>query len=87
MRVDIVFLDLTISPLLEHVDVKVFYEHTYRQKLARIRRRNAQRDPNQDFEFISSVLKIEHEKLAPLADRAHILVDVDYNVRVVRDPF
>jgi len=85
--VDIIFLDLTISPVLEHVDVKVFYEHTYRQKLARIRRRNAQRDPNQDFEFISSVLKIEHDKIAPLADRAHVLVDVDYNVRVVREPF
>jgi len=73
--------------LLEHVDVKVFYEHTYRQRLSRIRRRNAQRDPNQDFEFISSVLQIEHEKIAPLAECAHVLVDVDYNVRVVREPF
>ncbi len=76
-----------MSPSLESLDVRVFYEHTYVQKLERIERRNVARDPSFDFEFTKLLLEIEHSKIAPLKERANVLVGVDYGVSVVREPF
>jgi hypothetical protein len=82
----VVFLDLTTSPLLRNVDVHVFYEPVKEHKFKRIRTRNAERDPSFDYSYTERILKIEREKIAPLREKAHALVDSTYAVRIVSEP-
>jgi len=82
----VVFLDLTTSPFLKNVDVHVFYEPIKEHKFKRIRTRNAERDPSFDYSYTEKILRIEREKIAPLREKAHALVDSAYAVRIVSEP-
>jgi len=79
-QVDAVFIDLTYSLLLENVSCKVYLERSSLTHIDDVRARNLQRDPDQDFDFIQRVLVLEQDLIAPLAERADIVVDSDYRV-------
>jgi glycosyltransferase involved in cell wall biosynthesis/uridine kinase len=78
--VDVVFVDLTYSLLLENVTLKVFLESDYKARVDEIRERNLDRDPDQDFEFILKVLEIEHGIIQGLKKRANLIVTKTYEV-------
>jgi uridine kinase len=78
--VDAVFVDLTYSLLLDHLACRVFLERSSLAQMDSVADRNLDRDPDQDFDFIRRVLEIEHGIIAPLRERAHIVVDADYRI-------
>lgn len=63
---------------LENIDVRIFLEATHEDTAERRRRRN--RDV--DAPIVDRVLAIEHALIAPQAERAHIVVDRDFVIRV-----
>ena len=78
--VDVLFVDLTYSLLLDNVACKVFLERSSLDNIEHVRQRNLERDPDQDFDFIQRVLTLEHEIIDSLKQRADIVVDRDYRV-------
>jgi mannosylfructose-phosphate synthase len=78
--IDVLFVDLTYSLLLENATLKVFLESDYRARVDEIRERNLGRDPDQDFEFILKVLEIEHGIIQGLKKRANLIVTKNYDV-------
>ena len=65
---------------LDDLDVRIFLEATHQDTLERRRRRN--RDV--DAPIVDQVLAIEHGLIAPYAERAHLLIDRDFVVRLRR---
>jgi mannosylfructose-phosphate synthase len=80
-RSQIVLVDLTYAMLLGVPDLRIFLESDVRERCEYIRRRNTQRDPDQDFSFITKVLAIEHEQIQRTAVLAHVSVDITGAVR------
>jgi uridine kinase len=80
-RCQVVFVDLTYSMLLDSPDLRIFLESDHQERREYIRRRNAARDPGQDFSFILKVLAIEHEQIQRTAVHAHLCVDITGAVR------
>ncbi len=78
--VDVLFVDLTYSLLLENVTLKVFLESDYKARVDEIRERNLGRDPDQDFGFVLKVLEIEHGIIQKLKIQADLIVTKDYEV-------
>ena len=78
--VDALFVDLTYSLLLDSAHCKVFLGRSSLANIEHVRQRNLERDPDQDFDFIVRVLTLEHEIIAPLRQRADIVVDAEYRV-------
>jgi uridine kinase len=78
--VDAVFVDLTYALALDNVACKIFLERSSLAQMDVVKDRNLERDPDQDFDFIRRVLEIEHEIIAPLRERADIVVDADYRI-------
>lgn len=66
----VVIAEGTYTTLLEHADVRVFIDRTFRQN--RANREKRARDP--DPEFLESVLAIEHEIIAPHRARADVVL-------------
>jgi uridine kinase len=81
--VDAVFVDLTYALALDNIACKIFLERSSLAQMDSVKDRNVERDPDQDFAFIRRVLEIEHEIIAPLRERADIVVDADY--RIIRE--
>ncbi len=79
--VDVLFVDLTYSLLLENVTLKIFLESDYKARIDEIRERNLGRDPDQDFAFILKVLEIEHGIIQGLKKRANLIVTKNYEVK------
>ncbi|MFH2004989.1 MAG: glycosyltransferase [bacterium] len=79
--VDVLFVDLTYSLLLENATCRIFLEPSALDRLDAVRKRNLARDPDQDFDFIKRVLIVEHEKILPLMQRADLTVDGSYRLR------
>ncbi len=80
--VDAVMIDLTYSLHLEHADCKIFLQPASLDRIEEVRARNLARDPDQDFDFIERVLRLEHDLISPLIERADLIVDKDYRVEV-----
>ncbi|MBW2637431.1 MAG: glycosyltransferase, partial [Deltaproteobacteria bacterium] len=78
--IDVLFVDLTYSLLLENVTLKIFLESDYKGRIDEIRERNLGRDPDQDFEFILKVLEIEHGIIQGLKKRANLIVTKNYDI-------
>jgi len=78
--VDVLFVDLTYSLLLESATLKVFLESDYKARVDEIRERNLGRDPDQDFAFILKVLEIEHGIIQGLKKSADLVVTSNYEV-------
>jgi uridine kinase len=72
----IVLVDLTYAMLLDVPALRIFLASDYLERRESLRRRNAARDPDQDFAFILEVLAIEHDQIQRTAARAHLAVDV-----------
>ncbi len=79
-RIDVVFVDLTYSLLLDNATCKIFLRPASLDDVERVRRRNLARDPNQDFDFVLRVLEIEHSIIEPLMERADLVVGKDYRL-------
>ena len=75
-RCQVVLVDLTYAMLLDAADLRIFLESDLDERGEYILRRNAARDPDQDFAFISKVLAIEHAQIRRTAARAHLRVDL-----------
>ncbi len=80
--IDAVMVDLTYSLHLNHATCKVFLQPASLDRIDEVRARNLARDPDQDFDFIERVLRLEHELISPLIERADLIVDKEYRVRV-----
>lgn len=80
-RCQVVLVDLTYAMLLGAPDLRIFLESDVRERREYILRRNALRDPEQDFAFITKVLAIEHEQIQRTAVLAHVTVDITGAVR------
>ncbi|MFH1722127.1 MAG: glycosyltransferase, partial [Candidatus Altiarchaeota archaeon] len=78
---DVVTVDLTYALLLNNIAIKIFLEKDYLEKIEDIKSRHLLRDPDQDFEFIKKVLEIEHAIIAPLREKADLIVTRDYDVK------
>jgi uridine kinase len=78
--VDAVVVDLTYALALDNIACKIFLERSSLAQVDSVKDRNLERDPDQDFDFIRHVLEIEHEIIAPLRERADIVVDADYRI-------
>ncbi|HTE51398.1 MAG TPA: glycosyltransferase [Kofleriaceae bacterium] len=78
---DVVLVDLTYAMLLGGADLRVFLESDHLERLESLRRRNAARDPDQDFGFIRTVLALEHQRIQRSAARADLVVDARGGVR------
>lgn len=75
--VRVILVEGTYTPLLPHVDWRVFIDRTYVQtRNARLGRGREKQD-----EFLDRVLRIEHEIIAPQKKDADILVTSDYSIR------
>ncbi|MFH1434351.1 MAG: glycosyltransferase [Pseudomonadota bacterium] len=85
-RVDVIFVDLTYSMLLDNATCKIFLKPSARDDIERIRKRNLARDPTQDFGLVERVLEIEHGIIAPLEERADLVVGKDYRLRMGPGP-
>ena len=72
---DVVLVDLTYAMLLGGAALRVFLESDHLERLEALRRRNAARDPDQDFGFVRKVLAVEHERIQRSAARADLVVD------------
>ncbi len=79
--VDVIFVDLTYSLLLENATCKIFLEPASLDRIDEVRERNLARDPDQDFDFVHRVLLIEHDYIVPLKERADLVVDKEYRLR------
>jgi uridine kinase len=79
--IDVLFVDLTYSLLLENVTLKIFLESDYKARIDEIRERNLGRDPDQDFAFILKVLEIEHSIIQGLKEKANLIVTKNYEVK------
>lgn len=80
--VDAVMIDLTYSLRLEQATCKIFLQPASLDRIDEVRARNLARDPDQDFDFIERVLRLEHELISPLIERADLVVDKGYRVAV-----
>ena len=80
--VDAVLVDLTYSLQLEHATCRIFLQPASLDRVDEVRARNLDRDPDQDFDFIERVLRLEHDLIAPLIERADLIVDKNYGLRV-----
>jgi len=80
--VDAAFVDLTTSPGLRTPQVRVINDHTFEQKLRHIEERNRGRDPDQDFDFIKTCLRLEHENIRPARERANVAFNLNYDMRI-----
>ncbi len=80
--VDIIFVDLTYSLLLKGADLKVFFESDFTKRRDEIKRRHIGRDPDQDFNLILKVLKIEHRIIQNLKTEANLIITDGYDVKI-----
>jgi uridine kinase len=80
---DVIFIDLTYSLLLENATLKVFLESDYHGRIDEVKERNIARDPDQDFQFIVKVLEIEHHIIQGLKQKADIIVTKDYEIKPI----
>jgi len=76
---DIIIIEGTYVSLLEDIDTKIFILRTFEETWEDRRKRG--RDPITPF--IEDVLKIEHSIIKKHVEKASILVDKDYDVKVV----
>ncbi|HYW50740.1 MAG TPA: hypothetical protein VE861_09050 [Gemmatimonadaceae bacterium] len=68
----------TYALLIEGADIRIFLDATYEDTAANRRARN--RDI--DTPFVAQVLAIEHRIIAPQVERADIVIDRSYGIRV-----
>ncbi|HEY0988809.1 MAG TPA: hypothetical protein VGD80_17200, partial [Kofleriaceae bacterium] len=80
-RCQVVLVDLTYAMLLGVPALRIFLESDFAERCEYILRRNAARDPDQDFGFIRKVLAIEHAQIRPTAALADLRVDPTGAVR------
>ena len=74
----ILVVEGTYALLLDHADIRIFLDATYEDTAANRRTRN--RDI--DTPFVSRVLHIEHHIIAPQVERADIVIDRSYAIRL-----
>jgi uridine kinase len=74
--VDVVIAEGTYTTLLEHVDCRVFIARNRLDTMEhRMKRGREAFDP-----FIEEVLKLEHDVISPMAERARVVITRDYDV-------
>ncbi|NLE73834.1 MAG: glycosyltransferase [Actinobacteria bacterium] len=71
---DVVLVDLTYGMALKNVVLKVFLETDYRARIATVKARNLERDPDQDFAFVEKVLEIEHGIIEGMKEVADLVL-------------
>ena len=77
----VLLIEGTYTSLLPEVDIRVFISSTFKETLNHRQKRN--RDPSELDEFSERVLKIEHEVIKKHLNLADILVDPNYDVKLV----
>ena len=77
----VLLIEGTYTSLLPEVDIRVFISSTFKETLNHRQKRN--RDPSELDEFSERVLKIEHEVIKTHLNLADILVDPNYDVKLV----
>lgn len=78
--IDLLVVEGTYALLLEGWDIGVFLQATWKDTEGRRKARNRDiMDP-----FVDQVLEIEHRLIAPQAERAHILLDRDFEIMPVQ---
>lgn len=76
---DVVIIEGTYVSQLDNIDSRIFMSRTYQD--TRENRINRARDPISPF--IEDVLQIEHTIIKKHLELADILVDIDYNIKVL----
>jgi uridine kinase len=66
----------TYALMLERLTVRVFIARTYRDT----QQQRADRNRDRDGDFLEQVLAREHALIAPLRERAHLIINPDYRL-------
>lgn len=78
--VKLVVVEGTYTPSLDNVDRRVFIDRDYRATAAS----RAERGREGQDDFLERVLGREHEFIAPLKDRADVIINADFSVTAVK---